>query len=49
LIVKVGDLLVPHPKIVEIDMNPVAASAEGCVALDAFVIVTTTDAGEGAA
>jgi acyl-CoA synthetase (NDP forming) len=42
LIVNVGDLLVSHPEIVEIDLNPVAASVQGCVALDARVIVTTT-------
>jgi len=48
LIVKVGDLLASHPEIVEIDLNPVAASAQGCVALDARVIVTTTGGDEGA-
>ncbi len=49
LIVKVGDLLVAHPEIVEIDLNPVAASAQGCVALDARVIVTTTRGDESPA
>jgi succinyl-CoA synthetase beta subunit len=49
LIVKVGDLLVAHPEIVEIDLNPVAASAQGCVALDARVIVTTTGGDESPA
>ena len=39
VIVKVGDLLVSHPEIVEIDLNPVTASASGCLALDVRVIV----------
>ena len=39
ILVSVGDLLVSHPEITEIDLNPVAASAEGCVALDARIIV----------
>lgn len=39
LIVKVGDLLVSHPEITEIDLNPVIASSDGCVALDARLIV----------
>jgi acyl-CoA synthetase (NDP forming) len=42
MIANVGDLLVSHPEIVEIDLNPVSASAQGCVALDARVIVATT-------
>jgi acyl-CoA synthetase (NDP forming) len=49
MIVNVGDLLVSHPEIVEIDLNPVSASAQGCVALDARIIVTTTGGEEGAA
>lgn len=44
VIVKVGDLLVSHPEIVEIDLNPVVASADGCIALDARVFVTTNGA-----
>ena len=43
LIVRVGDLLVSHAEIVEIDVNPVATSARGSVALDARVIVATMD------
>jgi acyl-CoA synthetase (NDP forming) len=39
ILVKVGDLLVSHPEISEIDLNPVAVAADGCVALDARVIV----------
>jgi acetyl-CoA synthetase (ADP-forming) len=38
LLMKVGTMLLGHPEIVEIDLNPVAVSADGCVALDARVI-----------
>jgi acyl-CoA synthetase (NDP forming) len=40
ILVRIGDLLVAHPEFSEIDLNPVAASADGCVALDARVIMT---------
>ncbi|HJW76803.1 MAG TPA: acetate--CoA ligase family protein [Thermoleophilia bacterium] len=40
--VRVGDLVSSHPEIVEIDLNPVAVSEEGCVALDARIIVKDT-------
>ncbi len=40
VVARVGDLLLAHPEIREIDLNPVAASAQGCVALDARVIVS---------
>jgi acyl-CoA synthetase (NDP forming) len=39
ILVNVGDLMLSHPEISEIDLNPVAASADGCVALDARIIV----------
>jgi acyl-CoA synthetase (NDP forming) len=39
ILVNVGDLLVTHPEITEIDLNPIAAAADGCVALDARIIV----------
>ena len=39
VLVRVGDLLLSRPEIAEIDLNPVAAAADGCVALDARVIV----------
>ena len=40
ILVGVGDLLVSHPEISEIDLNPVVVSAGGCVAVDARIIVT---------
>jgi succinyl-CoA synthetase beta subunit len=43
-LVRVGDLVLAHPEITEIDLNPVAVSADGCVALDARVIVNNVDA-----
>jgi acyl-CoA synthetase (NDP forming) len=39
VLVKVGELLLTEPCIQEIDLNPVAVSAQACVALDARVIV----------
>jgi acyl-CoA synthetase (NDP forming) len=38
-LVGVGELALGHPEIAEIDLNPVAVSAHGCIALDARVIV----------
>lgn len=39
VLVTVGDLLVDRDAIAEIDLNPVLASADGAVALDALVIL----------
>jgi len=39
ILVHVADSMLGHPEISEIDLNPVAASADGCVALDARIIV----------
>jgi hypothetical protein len=39
LIVRVGDLFLSRPEITEIDLNPVAASSEACVALDVRIVV----------
>jgi succinyl-CoA synthetase beta subunit len=39
VLVRVGELLLARPQIGEIDLNPLAVSAEGCVALDARIIV----------
>jgi acetyltransferase len=33
-IVAVGDLMVAHPEIAELDLNPVLAGPDGCVAVD---------------
>jgi acetyl-CoA synthetase (ADP-forming) len=38
ILVKVGDLLLAHSEIAEIDLNPVAVSENRCVALDARVV-----------
>lgn len=38
VVVAVGDLVVEHESIVEVDLNPVLATAEGAVALDALVV-----------
>jgi acyl-CoA synthetase (NDP forming) len=39
VLVGLGDLLLSHPEIEEIDLNPVSVGADGCVALDARIIV----------
>jgi acetate---CoA ligase (ADP-forming) subunit beta len=39
MLVGVGDLLLSHPEIEEIDLNPVSVAADGCVALDARIMV----------
>jgi acetyl-CoA synthetase len=38
LVSRLGDLLVDDPSILEIDLNPVIASADGVVAVDALVV-----------
>jgi hypothetical protein len=32
--VAVGDLMVAHPELAELDLNPVLAGPHGCVAVD---------------
>lgn len=39
MLVALGDLMLEHSEINEIDLNPVAVSGDGCLALDARVIV----------
>ena len=40
VVVAVGDLLVEHDAIVEIDANPILATADGALALDALVVLS---------
>ena len=44
VVVAVGDLLTENEAIVEVDVNPVLATGDGAVALDALVVLTQTDA-----
>lgn len=37
--VKLGDLMCDRPEIAEVDLNPVMASAAGCIALDARIVI----------
>jgi succinyl-CoA synthetase beta subunit len=46
ILMGVGNLLLSRPEIAEIDLNPVAASPDGCVALDARMIVTSPPEGD---
>jgi len=34
VVVAVGDLMVDHPEVAELDLNPLLATAEGCAAAD---------------
>lgn len=43
VVVAVGDLLVEHDAITEVDVNPVLATADGAVALDALVVLDDGD------
>lgn len=45
LLVGVGDLLVDHPAVEELDLNPLIASAGRLVAVDALVLVNPRDDG----
>jgi acyl-CoA synthetase (NDP forming) len=49
LCVRVGDLMCSHQEIGEIDLNPVAAKADGCVVLDARIIMSSTPSREESA
>jgi hypothetical protein len=39
VVVAIGDLLVAHPSIVEIDCNPVIAGPLGAVAVDGLIVI----------
>ena len=43
LLLRAGQLLLDHPSIQELDLNPVRASASGAVALDARIILKSGD------
>lgn len=45
---RVGDLVVECDAVREVDVNPVLATAEGAVALDALVVLTDDEDGDGA-
>ena len=38
-LVKLGALLRDHPEIAEVDINPLLVTAEGCLAVDALMVV----------
>jgi acetyltransferase len=38
VVVALGRLLLEHPEISEVEINPIRATAEGLVALDALVV-----------
>ena len=39
VLVRLGDLIVEHPQIAELDINPLLADAQGVLALDARIAV----------
>jgi hypothetical protein len=43
----VGDLLVAVPEVAELDLNPVLATAAGCVAVDWRIVVALAGPGDG--
>jgi len=45
LIVGLADLAIERPDIVEVDLNPVIASPDGALAVDALVVLAAADEG----
>jgi hypothetical protein len=43
----VGDLLFAMPEVAELDLNPILATAAGCVAVDWRIVVAPTGSGDG--
>ena len=43
--VRLGDVMVDHPEITEVDLNPVLALPEGCVVVDARIMTATPAVG----
>ena len=43
LLLKVSSFIEQHPEVSELDLNPVFAYGDGCIAVDARIVLATTD------